>query len=462
MALTSNLTNVFERVLRKVLVRHLELGGHLPDSQHGFRAQRSCLTQLLAYWDTILEQMEQGLGVDVVYTDYAKAFDKCEIGVLLHKLKECGVRGKVGCWLAAFLDSSVRKQAVGVDGRLSSLSPVTSGVPQGTVLGPILFLIHIANMGKDVSPATSISSFADDTRLKRGISSEEDCVSLQEDLESVYQWADEVNMEFNADKFEVLRYWADPASAPDILYMAPDGGPIEEKDSTRDLGVQISTDLSFSAQIKKTIAAGSKMAGWALRSFRRRGRGLMLTVMGSLVQPRLDYCSQLWSPSGQADINGLEDVQRHFVSRIKDSALEGHNYWEKLKHLQLYSQERRRERYQIIFLWKMCQHLVKGYDVKWQWSDRRGQYAVPAPVQREAPAMVRRARECSLTVRGACLFNMMPSFIRNERCKDVLLFKNHLDIFLAGVPDQPTVTGLVRAASTNSLMDQVPLLPDWQ
>ena len=163
MVLKRHLTKVFERVLSNVLVRHLELGGHLPDSLHGFCAQSSCLTQLLAYWDIILEQMEQGLGVDAVYTDKAKAVDKCDIGVLLHKLKECRARGKVGCWLATFLDSSVRKQAIGVDGRLSTLSPVNSGVHQGTVLGPILFHIHIEDMGKDVSPDTSISNFVDDT-----------------------------------------------------------------------------------------------------------------------------------------------------------------------------------------------------------------------------------------------------------------------------------------------------------
>ena len=94
------------------------------------------LTQLLTYWDSILDQLEDGKGVDSVYTDFAKAFDKCETGVLLHRLKECGVRGKMGHWLAAFLDPSVRMQAVEVDGRLSNLMPVVSGVPQGTLLGP--------------------------------------------------------------------------------------------------------------------------------------------------------------------------------------------------------------------------------------------------------------------------------------------------------------------------------------
>ena len=115
---------------------HLEDNNLLPDSQHGFWARRSCLTQLLAYWDNILDNLEEGKGADTVYTDFAKAFDKCETGVLLHRVKDCGVRGKVGHWLASFLDSSVRMQAVGVHGQLSDLVPVVSGVSQGTVLGP--------------------------------------------------------------------------------------------------------------------------------------------------------------------------------------------------------------------------------------------------------------------------------------------------------------------------------------
>ena len=98
-ALTSHLTKVFERVVRKVLVAHLEENDHLPDSQHGFRSFRSTLTQLLSHWDSILEDMETGSGVDVIYTDFSKAFDTVETGVLLHGLKECG--GKRQGWVLA-------------------------------------------------------------------------------------------------------------------------------------------------------------------------------------------------------------------------------------------------------------------------------------------------------------------------------------------------------------------------
>ena len=96
-----------------------------------------------------------------------------------------------------------------------------------------------------------------------------------------------------------------------------------KKDCLRDLGVRVSTDLTFTAQIDMTVQAGSRMSGWALRTFRRRGRQLMLTILRSLIQPRLDYCRQLWSPKETSSINQLEDVQRDFISYIRDSNLHG-------------------------------------------------------------------------------------------------------------------------------------------
>ena len=100
MALTSHIVKVFERVVRRALVEHVERSGFFLDGQHGFRALRSTLTQLLSFWDSILDKLENESGVDVVYTDFSKAFDKVETGVLLQKIKDCNITGKVGCWLA--------------------------------------------------------------------------------------------------------------------------------------------------------------------------------------------------------------------------------------------------------------------------------------------------------------------------------------------------------------------------
>ena len=130
----------------------------------------------------------------------------------------------------------------------------------------------------------------------------------------------------------------------------------------------------------------------------------------------------------------------------------------KLRTLRLYSQERRRERYMIIFLWKISQGLVSGYTITFtSRTSRTGRKVVPAPVLQSSPATVKRARASSLAVRGAQLFNLLPVSIRNNELGDVLMFKNHLDLFLSNIPDEPTVSGMGRGAESNSLIHQVPV-----
>ena len=279
-----------------------------------------------------------------------------------------------------------------------------------------------------------------------------DCQALQDDLSTIYQWADHVNMTFNCDKFECLRYWP-RQSKPDFNYKSPDGTVIEEKKHLRDLGVEMASDLTFSVHISNTVTAANKLVGWALRTFRRRSRLVMLTIWKSLVQSKLDYNSQLWSPADQTSISELESVARHFTSKIDGMA--GLDYWERLDSLSLYSQERRRERYQIIFLWKVAQGLVQGYKSTFVQSERRGRLMVLAPLCNQAPTAVKKAKESSLQVRGARLFNSIPREIRDTVTGTPEMFKSKLDEWLSTIPDQPTVPGRQRAATTNSLLDQV-------
>ena len=261
--------------------------------------------------------------------------------MLLHKLKNAKVLGNVGCWLAAFLDASHRQQAVVVEGRISPLSPVISGVPQGTVLGPVLFLLHISDIARDVSDKTSTTSYVDDTRASRSIANPtQDCLALQMDLASIYSWAADVNMVFNSEKFECLRYW--PRSAkPDLSYSSPDGSIIEEKQHLRDLGIEMSSDLTFDNHIENVVSSANKLIGWALRTFRRRSKSVMMTIWRCLVQSKLDYCSQLWSPCDQSSIGKLESIARHFTAKV--AGMDGLDYWERLSSLKIYSQERKRD-----------------------------------------------------------------------------------------------------------------------
>ena len=166
------------------MVRHLEDNGLMADGQHGFRSLRSTLTQLLGHFDAMVEALEAGASsFDAIYLDFSKAFDKVDHGVLLHKLRKLGVYGKIGIWLAKFL--SDRYQVVACDGVKSSKAEVISRVPQGTVLGPVLFLVLILDIADNVSEGTRVFSFADDTRASRGIQNSQHPAQLQKDIETI-------------------------------------------------------------------------------------------------------------------------------------------------------------------------------------------------------------------------------------------------------------------------------------
>ena len=137
-----------------------------------------------------------------------------------------------------------------------------------------------------------------------------------------------------------MRYWPRNPN-PNFSYKSPDGEIIEEKEHLRDLGVEMSNDLTFTLHISNIVTAANKLVGWAMRTFRRRSKVLMLTIWKSLIQSKLDYNSQLWSPSDQTSIGRLESVARHFTAKIDGMA--GLDYWERLASLRLYSQERRRD-----------------------------------------------------------------------------------------------------------------------
>ena len=200
-SLTSVICKVYERIIRKQVFSFLCDKNCLNDTQHGFRSGRSCLSALLDVYDDVMHMLNGDSIVDMVYLDFAKAFDKVDHGILLHKVKDLGITGKLGQWFYHFLTN--RKHFVRLPGGLSEDHPVISGVPQGTVLGPLLFIIMIADINRDVD-SSKLISFADDTRVYRQIADIEECELLQQDLNSVYKWASDNNMFFNAKKFHYL------------------------------------------------------------------------------------------------------------------------------------------------------------------------------------------------------------------------------------------------------------------
>ena len=182
---------------------HIESNSILSNKQHGFCKGRSCLTHLLMHIDDIIQSLLNSNDHDVIYLDFAKAFDKVDHEILVHKLRQCGVLGKLVKWIEQFLTN--RKQFVTINGFHSMLALVLSGVPQGSVLGLILFLVYINDIQCHLKGSTA-GSFADDTRISTQISSSDDVLILQENLSTVVKWATENNMVLHDSKFEYLAY----------------------------------------------------------------------------------------------------------------------------------------------------------------------------------------------------------------------------------------------------------------
>ena len=153
--LTSHLIKVLERVLTSCIMEYLEETRMLNNGQHGFRRTRSCLSQLMNHYQNLINVMESGNAADVIYLDFAKAFDKVDHGLLIKKLSEMGISGLLLRWIHAFLAD--RFQAVKVEGFISRQARVVSGVPQGTILGPILFLLFVGDIDVDLSFALATS-----------------------------------------------------------------------------------------------------------------------------------------------------------------------------------------------------------------------------------------------------------------------------------------------------------------
>ena len=159
--------------------------------------------------------------------------------------------------------------------------------------------------------------------------------------------------------------------------------------------------MKFTEHILNTVTSANRLVGWIMRTFRRRSQFMMMTLWNSLVQSKLDYCSILWSPADQQSIKMLESVARNYTSKIH--GLEEKDYWERLEALKILSQERRRERQKIVFVWKVLQGLTSGYSFNTSHSDRRGRHIVLSKYPANAPAAVRNAVEASMQVNGAKL-----------------------------------------------------------
>ncbi|KAL5265725.1 hypothetical protein ACHWQZ_G006437 [Mnemiopsis leidyi] len=309
-SLTCILCKVYEKLVREHLLDFLE--GRISKHQHGFVKGKSCLSNLLETFDNILDFFDEGVPVDLLYFDFSKAFDTVPHFRLLSKLEGFGIKGKVLEIIKDFLTE--RTMRVCVEGQWSEVKHVLSGVPQGSVLGPLLFILYVNDLPEIVK--NKIKLFADDLKL---ICNAYDHRSIADDISELEIWESIWHLKFNPSKCKVVH--VNFNNNPNFKYFL-NGVELEASAQEKDLGVITHSSLLWNEQIKSSISKANQMICWVVRNLINRDENVMLAIYKALVRPHLEYCVQLWNPvaahGNWATVLELESVQRRFTRLIDE------------------------------------------------------------------------------------------------------------------------------------------------
>ena len=411
-----NIIATEESLIRDMLMEHLTIHGLLTDDQHGFRPRRSCNTQLLETIDIWTQLIEDGTPVDVVYLDFRKAFDSVPHRRLLSKLCSYGVSGKLLAWIEAFL--SGRTQQVSVGGCHSNPVAVESGVPQGSVLGPLLFLIYVNDLPDMVS--CQMKLFADDAKVFSGISTHSEAETLQADLDALVKWSDSWQMAFNGDKCKVMHIGSGTCASS--FHMK--GRQLDVSRLERDLGVQVDSLLKFRQQAAAAVAKANQVLAVIRRSFALINEETLPLLFKSLVRPHLEYGNLVWGPFNRADQRAVERVQRRATRLVV--SIRNLDYQTRLRLLKLPSLYYRRRRGDMIHVYQMLHGGVDVDETK-MFTLNAGGLTRGHSLKLCKPHGACRARQNSFAVRVINEWNGLPEAVVNS--PSLNSFKNRLDAY---------------------------------
>ena len=344
-SLTSIVCKIMESVVKETILGHMISNNLLSKKQYGFISGRSTVTQLLSYLDKCAATMAQGGVTDAIYLDFAKAFDTVPHSRLIGKLQAYGITGDLLKWVEAFLRD--RSQVVRVNGEESFSAPVLSGIPQGSVLGPLLFVIYINDLPDRIKSDTLM--FADDTKIMRCIMSEVDSLGLQQDIHELEQWSDRWLLGYNTKKCHVLTIGKIENIKHTHNYELF-GNQLEHVFEEVDLGVTIDYELRFEEHISKKVSKANAISGLIRRSFAYLDCDLFNRLYKTFVRPHLEYAQAVWSPVSQKLIDMLENVQIRATKMV--DGLSNLVYEDRLRRLDLPTLVYRRARGDMIQVYK--------------------------------------------------------------------------------------------------------------
>ncbi len=308
-SILDNFSKVFESLLFDT-VSH-QISNHISDYQHGFVQGRSTVTNLTSICQFISESLDSGFQTDVVYTDFSKAFDRIDHGILQNKLFNSDLSDNMCSIICSYI--SGRSCFVECRGFRSLPFIATSGVPQGSVLGPLIFNIFINDIVKDIKSSALL--YADDLKLYRRIICYQDCIELQSDLDKISIWCKSNYLSLNLEKCYILSYSL-AKQIIDYKYRI-DNVLLSRPSHVKDLGVVFDTKLSFSAHIQTLTSDAIKLLGFIMRnSSSINDEAVIKLLYFSFVRCKLEYAAIVWYPHYTAYINEIENVQRRFLKYL--------------------------------------------------------------------------------------------------------------------------------------------------
>ena len=423
--LSSCICKVVERVITRHMMMYMEQNNLLRHEQFGFRAGRSTDDQLLLTYGHIIKQIDRGNVVDVIFLDFSKAFDVVSHEVLIAKLTNLGFGDQLVMWIQEFL--RFRYMYVGVSGTKSRLVEVKSGVPQGSVVGPLLFLIYVNWIAVDLN--CKYYAFADDFKLLLSYAKSNTVTSrasLQQDLNKLHERSISWNLKLNREKCVVMRFGRGRVDTEELSEYTLDGVHLQTVTVYKDLGVWIEPSLRFHKHLQVITGRASALVNQMLRGTICRSKSFMVTVFIAHVRPLLEYCSVLWNVGYIGDMKKLESIQRRWTREVDVIGELG--YQERLRELGLYSVYGRLLRADIMKIWKV----FKG-DLDPELQGLFDRAIHPATRGHSLKLSVPSSRldvgKKFLSSRCVHIWNRLPNVAIESESIDV--FKKHLDSILA-------------------------------
>ena len=341
-SLTSIICKILEKLIVEDIINHIKANQLNCKEQHGFTAHKSTTTNLLEALNVITEAQMHGIPVDVLFLDYQKAFDTVPHQRLLRQVESFGIVDKALNWIKAFLTD--RRQRVRVKDGISSWRPVISGIPQGSILGPILFTLYVNDIPAQLQ--SIISMYADDTKLFSALLSENSTNNLKSDLILLQEWSEKFQMKFHPEKCHVMHIGN---NNPRNEYTMTNGNQqhnLEKVSSEKDLGILLDDKLKFSDHINTKVNKANQILGCIKHTFKHINKDIFTMLYKTMVRPHLEYGSVIWSPHLKKDMDVIERVQRRATKLVPE--IRHLSYEDRLRALDLPTLKFRRERSDII------------------------------------------------------------------------------------------------------------------